>query len=65
MKFLRALYMIIGWLIVLPLLPIIMLGFFIFYKRITKIPSKDICVMLVKQLKNGIKMNLDFIANGL
>lgn len=65
MKILRALYMIIGWVVVLPLLPFIMIGFFVFYKRITDLKSKDICVILVDQLITGIRMNLDFISNGL
>lgn len=65
MKILRALYMIIGWVVVLPLLPFIMIGFFVFYKRNTDLKSKDICVILVDQLRTGIRMNLDFVFNGL
>lgn len=65
MKILRAIYMIIGWIIVIPLLPCIMIGFFVFYKRKTKISTKDICVILAKQLKAGFISNLDFISNGL
>lgn len=64
MMYLRALYMIIGWIVLLPLVSVIYLGWFIFVLCVTK----DLKISL-KNTKNAfiksVYDNLDFVKNGL
>ena len=64
MRFLRGLYMIIGWIVMLPIMPIVMFLSFITLK-VRGLKVKEIMVFLWKQLIHGIKQNIDFVINGL
>lgn len=64
MKFLRAIYMLVGWILMIPIAIILFTGLFIFIlinTRNTKTASRTCW----GYFRNGIEMNLDFIENGL
>lgn len=64
MKFLRTLYMVIGWVLMIPIAIIAFTGLFIFIlinARNARFASKACW----NYFRNGVEMNLDFIENGL
>ena len=64
MVLLRCIYMILGCIVVLPLLPIILIVSFTLYKK-NGIETKTIIDILGQQLFKSVKSNIDFVINGL
>lgn len=64
MILLRGIYMILGCIVVLPLLPIILIVSFTLYKK-NGIETKTIIDILGQQLFKSVKSNIDFVINGL
>lgn len=63
---LRAIYMIIGWSVMLPITPLFCIGAYILYKReMPWMTGMDVWRIIEKQLITGIKQNIDFILYGL
>lgn len=65
MVVLRLLYMMVGWMAMLPITPIFCLLAWIFYRKNTNMTNNDIWSLIGDQIIYGIKQNVEFIKYGL
>lgn len=65
MKCLRALYMMVGYIVMLPLVPVIYGGLYILLRIRLGENHHEAKMAVLRTLRNSIEMNIDFIKYGL